>query len=51
MLNILDFIAEGFYVWISDLFPNTAYEFRICGYNELGEGALSKSITVTSDGE
>lgn len=37
--------------YFSDLLPSTAYVFQVCGYNELGEGDLSDSITITTNGE
>ncbi|XP_071172506.1 cell adhesion molecule DSCAM-like isoform X4 [Mytilus edulis] len=35
---------------VSNLLPSTAYVFQVCGYNELGEGDLSDSITITTNG-
>ncbi|XP_052061423.1 cell adhesion molecule DSCAM-like isoform X3 [Mytilus californianus] len=35
---------------VSNLLPSIAYVFQVCGYNELGEGDLSDSITITTNG-
>lgn len=34
---------------VTNLFPNTAYEFQVYGSNDLGDGDLSQPITMTTD--